>query len=264
MKYPDNAVPLIVVGRPRAGTRFLVGALNKFPEITIQGELPNPVMDQVEGFIDGVDAYYERAALRRESSEQALQYWREKKTELIFSIWANAGQSKIVKPHKECRYFGYKRPNNEFRFSFYEKHFHDRKPVYIYCCRNFTDNYLSISSRWPDRKIRRVADEYVASIRQYWHMKQAAPDRVFAFLLDEYTAKGIDHMKGNVLDQLDIEQSARVLKAIAQMTPKNTTEGLGVERRRVLTKSEQRYIKRRSDLRAEFEKLVEKSSVSGA
>lgn len=258
MRYPDDATPLIVVGRPRAGTRFVAGALNQFREIAIQGELPIPVMEGLVRFIEDTDKYYERAAEKGEGRhEEMRRLWLSKKEQLFFSLWTNAGQSRVIKPRADCRYFGYKRPNHEMYFDFYERHLHGRKPLYIYCIRNFVDNYLSISARWPERDIARVADEYLASIEQYRVMKKTAPDRVFKFVLDEHVTRGIEHLDKNVLSHLDLVRRPRVMAALESMGPKNTTTGMNVERRTQLTPREERFIAKRPRLRAEFESLLE-------
>lgn len=258
MRYPDNAVPLIVFGRQRAGTRFLVGALNKFPEICIQGELPNPVMQNVRQFVDATESWYSANAAKGDKHDRKkYQHWLDKKEQLIFSLWATAGQSPMKKPHKHCRYFGYKRPNNEFYFSFYEAHLTKRKPVYVYCIRNFVDNYLSIVSRWPDRSISQVARDYLGSIAQYRKIRDAAGDRLLTFVLDEYKTKRVDYLKRNVIDRLDVDMRPEILDVIASMAPKNTTEGLGVPRRTAITRSEERYIAKNPRLQSEFEDFLE-------
>lgn len=256
MRYPENATPLIVVGRQRAGTRFLAGALNRFPEITIQAEIPDVVMRYVEKFIEDTDRYYQHKATDDRSTSVRYGKWDTKKEQLLLALWATVGQSPANRPGKECRYFGYKRPNNEFYFSFYEKHFTTRKPIYIYCARNFVDNYLSISSRWPDRSIRQVAKDYLASIEQYKQMKRSAPERVLKFVLDEYVEEGMGYLERNVFEQLNLRRTSAVETSLRELKPSNTTVGMNIDRRVELTARERRFVERNSRLQAEFESLL--------
>ena len=117
--YPDKAVPLIIVGRQRAGTRYLTDALNALPQVCLQSELPNPVMRSVARMMTQIENYYRRsAATGGARRDREYGRWRNRREELLFAIWKNAGQSSGQEPDPNCRYFGYKRPNNEFYFTY--------------------------------------------------------------------------------------------------------------------------------------------------
>lgn len=257
--YPENATPLIVFGRQRAGTRFVADVLNTFREVTIQGELPNPVMRALEKFVDDTERSY--LSLAKDGSDRrAREYrnWVRKKPALIYAMWANASQSRRVVPDRKCRYFGYKRPNNEFYFDFYERHFSERKPRYVYCVRNFVDNYLSIVSRWPDRSIEQVAEDYLSSLEQYNKIKLAAPDRVMLFNLDDHIRHGVPYIERNVLGKLEIPIDDEVRARLATLGAVNETDKLsGVVRRRHLSSDEQKFIDANANLGSTFMKLTE-------
>ena len=254
--YPKNFKPLIIVGRQRAGTRFLTNLLNSFDEVTIQGEVPTHVMEKVVHFIRDIDSYYVKTADRSARRRRYYETWRRKKEDLLFSIWEFANQSPAVNSSVRTRYFGYKRPNNEKYFEFYEESFAFRPPVYVYCIRNFVDNFLSVVSRWPERKIEEVAGEYLGSVTQYHKMKEAAIDRVFLFNLDSHIRYGIDHVETNVIRPLGLKLTDDHRKKIKRMKGKNRTEeDLKIPRRKKLSTGEQRFVDRHPELEIVFREL---------
>ena len=254
--YPKNFKPLIIVGRQRAGTRFLTNLLNSFDEVTIQGEVPTHVMEKVVHFIQDIDSYYVKTADRSARRHRYYETWRRKKEDLLFSIWEFANQSPAVKSGAKTRYFGYKRPNNEMYFDFYEEAFAFRPPVYVYCIRNFVDNFLSVVSRWPERNIKDIACEYLDSIKQYHKMKDTAPDRVLLFNLDSHIRMGIDHVESNVILPLNLKLTSEHRRKIGRMKGRNRTEeDLKIPRRKQLTSTEQRFLERNPELDLRFREL---------
>lgn len=254
--YPKNFKPLIIVGRQRAGTRFLTNLLNSFDEVTIQGEVPTHVMEKVVHFIRDIDSYYATAADRSSRHLRYYKIWRRKKERLLFSIWEFTSQARAVKSTSKTRYFGYKRPNNEMYFEFYEEAFAFRPPVYVYCIRNFVDNFLSVVSRWPERNIKEIASEYLESVAQYHKMKDAAPDRVLLFNLDNHVKMGIEHTVSNVIRPLGLKLTREHRKKITRMKGRNrTVEDLKIPRRKELTRSEQKFLDRHPELDLAFREL---------
>ena len=255
--YPRKATPLIIVGRQRAGTRFLTDILNSFTGVAIQGELPNPVMRAVEQMIRSVDAFYselaETGAARHRVQREG---WLKKREYLIFSIWENAGQGTRVKFNSKTRYIGYKRPNNESYFDFYEASFRFRPPFYIYCTRNFVDNYLSIISRWPERTIEQVASDYLESTAQYHRMSARAPERALLFNLDDYIKHGLQYIENFITAPLGLHLGNEHRQRLKKVKARNrTAEDLKLPRRKVLTTEEQQFIHAHPELEREFEKL---------
>ena len=254
--YPKKFKPLIIVGRQRAGTRFLTNLLNSFDEVTIQGEVPPHVMEKVVHFIRDIDSYYAKGANRSVRHRRYHNAWRRKKEDLLFSIWEFASQSRSVSSSDKTRYFGYKRPNNEKYFEFYEEVFAFRPPVYVYCIRNFIDNYLSVISRWPERGIKDIAREYLESVKQYHKMAKTAPKRVLLFNLDNHVQVGVDHVETNIIRPLGLKLTGEHRKKISRMRGRNRTEeDLKIQRRRVLTSSEQQFIDRHPELEKMFRDL---------
>ena len=255
--YPKRCKPLIILGRQRAGTRFLTEVLNSFDEVSIQGELPNPVMRTAKRCIQDIERFYAEAARTGgEKDRREYKGWLRKKEDFIFSIWEHAGQSRRARYHARTRYFGYKRPNNESYFRFYERSFRHRKPIYVYCTRNFVDNYLSIVSRWPERSIERVSSEYIESTMQYHRMVARAPARVLLFNLDDYIGRGLAYIEKNIINPLELELSRDHRSDLERMNARNRTEeDLNTPRRRELTEAEQAFIRSHPELEAEFMKL---------
>jgi hypothetical protein len=255
--YPKRVTPLIILGRQRAGTRFLTEILNSFDEVSIQGELPNPVMRTAKRCIQDIERFYATAAKSGgEKDQREYKGWLRKKEDLIFSMWEHAGQSSRTRYHARTRYFGYKRPNNESYFRFYEQSFRHRKPIYVYCTRNFVENYLSIVSRWPERSIQRVSSEYIESTMQYHRMVAHAPARVLLFNLDDYIGRRLAYIEKNIITPLELELSHEHRCELERMNARNRTEeDLKIPRRRELTKAEDAFIRSHPELETEFMKL---------
>ncbi|KCZ87583.1 sulfotransferase [Hyphomonas johnsonii] len=254
--YPDQAIPLLIVGRQRAGTRFITDFMNELDEVTLQGELPNPVMRHIEQFMNSVNKYYDKVAASDDDRKQREQRrWQLKREQLLFALWANCGQSDRVEPSRDIKYYGYKRPNNEFYFDFYEQMLQHNKPRYVYCIRNFTDNYLSIVSRWPERDIKQVSDDYLASVRQYQAMKASASDRVFLFNLDDFSAIGLSYLERQVLAPLGLSIPDNSRTDFAHRPPINTAADVGVTRRDTLTQSENDFLNSHPETNTIFESL---------
>lgn len=255
--YPRKATPLIIVGRQRAGTRFLTDVLNSFAGVAIQGELPLPVMHAVEQMIRSIDAFYsEMAETGIKRHRVQLDGWVRKREYLIFSIWENAGQGTRVKFNSKSRYIGYKRPNNESYFDFYEAAFRFRPPFYIYCTRNFVDNYLSIISRWPERTIEQVASDYLESTAQYHRMTAEAPGRALLFNLDDYIQHGLQYIEDLIMAPLGLHLENEHRQRLKTVKPRNrTAEDLKLPRRTGLTIDERQFIDAHPELETEFEKL---------
>jgi hypothetical protein len=254
--YPKKFKPLIIVGRQRAGTRFLTNLLNSFDEVTIQGEVPPHVMEKVVQFIRDIDSYYAKGANRSDRHLRYHESWRKKREDLLFSIWEFANPSPAIKYNAKTRYFGYKRPNNELYFEFYEEAFAYRPPMYVYCIRNFVDNFLSVVSRWPERLIEDVANEYLDSVAQYHRMKKQAPSRVLLFNLDSHVQKGIKHVETSVIHPLGLKLTGEHRKKIQRMKGKNRTEeDLKIPRRKELVRDEQLFLDQHPELEIVFREL---------
>ncbi len=255
--YPRHYRPLIIVGRQRAGTRFVTELLNTFEEVTLQGEVPNTVLESGIRMIREVEQYYAKGAKSGTTRRtRAYEYWTQKKVELQLAIWETAGQGRRIKPGPETRFFGYKRPNNEQYFEYYEDIFRLRSPSYIYCTRNFVDNFLSISSRWPDREIGGVAADYLASCDRYQIMKATAPQRVLLFNLDDHIRLGISYIQKEIIGPLGLKLTSDHRKRLMRMRARNRTEhDARMPRRKTLTIDEQTYINDHPEIDIAYRKL---------
>lgn len=254
--------PLIVVGRPRAGTRFVTDILNRFDDVAVQSEIPNPVMASVHRMMSEVDTYYRGTVDSAERGERGVKEhaaWQGKRASLMFALWAGCSQAKAKGLDKQVRYFGYKRPKHEDYFDFYEKMFEGGNlPFYVFCVRNFVDNYLSISSRWPERTVEMVADEYLAALSVYKRMKNRAAERVLLFNLDDQIAAGLPYARAQVLDPLGLEVTAPMEAELEAMGATNRTEAdNNAVRRRELNADERAYIAARPELVKKFAALCQ-------
>lgn len=251
----DQFTPLIVCGRPRAGTRYVTHVLNKFGTVQLQGEIPLGVMKAMHAFIEGVESDYESAANKGEERwVRQLERWRTNKEALIASCWTYLPKDGSATVRKNLQYYGYKRPGHEHYIQFYERHLTSRKPIYIYCIRAFREHYLSVKSRWPKRPIDKVAKDYLDSIRCYWAAKEICGGRLLTFILDDLEELGFVTMEKRILEPLDLPVDELRRESLQGIGAKNRTcEDLGLRRRYELTDEEADYIAQNSELTTAFE-----------
>lgn len=260
MRIIEKATPLIVCGRQRAGTRFVTNLLNSFEDVTLQGEIPNPVMRAAGRFIQDCDKFYANNANSGRAGARQLNLWQSKRPLLMFDIWAGASQAPRAYETSICRYYGYKRPNNEFYFDLYEDIFNRNKPQYVYCLRRFEENFLSISSRWPERGIEQVAEDYMSSLDQFQKMKDAASDRVHLFNLDAHIADGWKYTESAILRPLGLVPRDEVHRQeLIGAGPINTAEDAEKPRRRELTEKEIGFLAQSPRLAQKYEEAVQRS-----
>lgn len=255
--YPVKATPLIVCGRQRAGTRYVTNVFNAFPEVSIQGEIPDRVLRSVVTFMSELDTYYLQERSSSGGNLDPKKTWLRKRKDLLYAIWADSSQSKRVRAGDRCRYYGYKRPGHEKHYEFYERILEGSNPIYVYCLRNFRENYLSIASRWPERKISEVAEDYLKSIAICKRMRSAVGERLLLFNLDEHSRHGFGYLERAILEPLGLQADTELRDKVSSMGPANTTERHhGIPRRRELTDAEKQYVARHPELEATYVELV--------
>ncbi|MFP4573778.1 MAG: hypothetical protein ACLFNW_12500 [Desulfobacterales bacterium] len=224
--YPssDNAVPLIVAGPQRSGTRFVTNVLNSVPGVTLQGEIPQPVMERL------VDLAWKSGKKYSSDKRNYVRAgWDASKYDFMFAAWANLTKGRRKKAGKNCIFYGYKSPFHEKYFDFYNEFFHPVRPKYVCCVRSFPGHYFSVNARWPDRSVARVARRYVTSLNQLRYIKEKRPEDVLFFFLDDYKARGFEYLREKILDPLGLKDTAAAEKRAAK-GPANASAQLGLEK----------------------------------
>jgi hypothetical protein len=249
--YPSirNTTPLLVVGPPRSGTRFITNVLNSVPGVIIQGEIPNPIIRKVFETIKTCNNHFEAR-----NRNQAIKNWEQTKYDFMFSVWANLTKSKRKNFDSNCVYYGYKTPYHELYFDDYNDFFDPVRPKYICCVRNFLDHYFSVNARWPHRNIIMVSKQYTLSLRQLRYMKEKRPDDVFFFFLDDFKKQGFDLLYEKILSPLGLENVSSALKKAGQ-GPANTSTQLGVKKKNTLSRTQTLFLKVYSYPFSKFENL---------
>ena len=248
--HPDlqGARPLMVVGGPRCGTRFVANALNCHPAIFVLGEIPPPVMDSAVRFLSETGNFFT-------SEPQWSTCWERSRRDLLFEIWASTIKGKPRAPAPGIAWFGNKTPQHERYWKFYRDFFGDVGPKYVFCMRNFVDHYLSMSSMNERQVIDNVARKYRASATRYAEMKAALGESVSLFILDDLREGGIDYVRETLFERLGIEVDDHTLSRIDVSRQANSTEGAGRVRRRELTADERAFLEENQDLMEALEAL---------
>jgi hypothetical protein len=236
-----EARPIMVVGGPRCGTRFVAGALNRSRTVLLQGEIPSEAMDNAVRFLSDTTDYFA-------SFPKWAASWEQSRRALLYALWASMVKGRPRTVRNPLTWFGHKTPRHDRYWEFYRDFFGDVSPKYVFCMRNFVEHYLSMNSMNEHEPIHHVAREYRASIARYADMKAALGDDVSLFVLDELREGGVDYVRKTLFERLGIEVDERALARIDPARRANSTEGAGRSRRRELTTDERVFLANNQDL----------------
>jgi hypothetical protein len=243
-----DADPLMVVGGPRCGTRFVANAFNRSPSVLVQGEIPSQPMDNAVRFLSETTEYFA-------SVPRWAEGWEQGRRALLYALWASMVKRKPPTVRSAITWFGHKTPGHDIYWEFYRDFFGDVSPKYVFCMRNFVDHYLSMNSMNERHTIRRVAREYRASVARYAEMKRVLGDNVSLFILDDLREGGIDYVRETLFERLGIEVDRQTLSRIDVSHRANSTEGTGRSRRKELTVDEGAFLEENPDLMEGLEAL---------
>ena len=235
-----DARPLMIVGGPRCGTRFVANALNRSPIVLVQREIPSQAMDNAVRFLSEASDYFA-------SVPQWAAGWEQGRRALLYALWASMVKGRPLAVRTPTSWFGHKTPRHDQYWEFYRDFFGDISPKYVFCMRNFVDHYLSMNSM-NDVLIDQVAREYRASVARYAEMKAALGENVSLFILDDLREGGIDYVRETLFERLGIEVDRQTLSRIDVSHKANSTEGVGRPRRKELTADERSFLDKNDDL----------------
>src|SRR5919106_456457 len=244
MFIPPNlreARPLMVVGGPRCGTRFVANALNRNPTVFVQGEIPPEAMDNAVRFLCETTDYFA-------SVPEWAASWQHSRRALLYALWRSMVKGKPGAIRTPITWFGHKTPRHDRYWEFYRDFFGEVGPKYVFCMRNFVDHYLSMNSMNEVYTLDLVARKYRVSVARYAEMKAALGDDVSIFLLDDLRVGGVDYVRETLFERLGIEVDDRMLARIDSSRRANSTEGAGRSRRKELTAAERVFLDRNEDL----------------
>jgi hypothetical protein len=236
-----EARPLMVVGGPRCGTRFVAGALNRSPTVLVQGEIPWEAMDNAVRFLSATTDYFA-------SVPEWAASWQQSRRALLYALWTSMVKGRQRPARTTIAWFGHKTPRHDRYWEFYRDFLGDVTPKYVFCMRNFIDHYLSMNSMNERHTIDLVARDYRASVARYAEMKAALGDDVSLFVLDDLSTGGVDYLRDAVFERLGIDVDDQMLSRIDASRRANSTEGAGRSRRRELTVDERAFLDRNQDL----------------
>ena len=236
-----DARPLMVVGGPRCGTRFVANALNRSPTVRVQGEIPPEAMDRAVRFLSETTDYFA-------SVPQWAASWEQSRRALLYALWASMVKGRPREFPTAIAWFGHKTPRHDRYWEFYRDFFGEVGPKYVFCMRNFIDHYLSMNSMNLAFTIDLVASKYLASVARYAEMKAALGDDVSLFLLDDLRQGGVDYVRETLFERLGIAHDERTLSRIDAARRANSTEGAGRPRRKELTVAERAFLDDNPDL----------------
>jgi Sulfotransferase family len=235
-----EARPLMVVGAPRCGTRFVANALNRSPMVRVQGEIPSEAMDNAVRFLSETTKYFT-------SRPHWAASWQYSRQALLYALWTSMIKGRPRTIPTAVTWFGHKTPRHEQYWQFY-RDFFEIRPKYVFCMRNFVDHYLSMKSLYPRDTTDSIVRHYRVSVARYAEMKAALGEDISLFVLDELAEGGVDYLRRTVFEALGIEVDDRTLSRIDLSRRANSTESAGRLRRTELSADERNFLERNSDL----------------
>lgn len=246
--HPDlqDARPLMVVGAPRCGTRFVANALNRHPAIVVQGEIPKPAMERAVQFLTRTGEYFA-------SVPQWSASWEHSQRDLLYCIWSAMIKSKQLRRRAKIAWFGHKTPRHDQYWEFYRDFLDLTRPKYVFCIRNFVDHYLSVKAMKESHTMDRIAEEYRLSVNRYAAMKAALGDDISLFILDDLREGGIDYVRVMLFEGLGIEVDDSTLARIDVTRQANSSKGHGRSRRKELSGDEMAFMEENQELMAGLE-----------
>lgn len=174
-KTMDQAMPLIVCGMGRSGTRMCANILSNSSDIELQGEVGGPAGSRMMNWLEAVHA--------QSPDDDPHRIYR------LARVTFREGSAGRPQDRPRARWFGYKSPRHERYFERYEALFSDpKRPArYVYCLRNPFHVWRSYRAMpWNKFKdVRAFLEAWVRSARTYEAMVEAAPGRVILFNLDD-------------------------------------------------------------------------------
>lgn len=233
--YPSvrYATPLLVVGPPRCGTRFVTNVLNKVPGVVIHGEIHNKVVQSLFKVIETCNKVYETKGRPDGWTER----WNVQRHDFLLAAWANLTKGHRKKSPVDCLYYGYKTPRHEKYFDVLNRFFAPIHPHYVCCIRNFCDHLLSVQACWPKVSSLEASLKYIQSLRHIRYMKQQRPKDVHLFFLDDYIGTGLPYLTERLFVPLGLQDTNLAL-AKAREGAVNTSAHLGVQRKEHLSQAQ--------------------------
>jgi hypothetical protein len=241
--HPDlrEARPLMVVGAPRCGTRFVASALNRSPMVRVHGEIPWQAMDNAVRFLSETTNYFT-------SAPEWAASWHYSRQELLYALWTSMIKGRPRAIPAALAWFGHKTPRHDQYWRFYSDFLGEVRPKYVFCMRNFVDHYMSMNSMNDRHRIDLIARDYRDSVARYAEMKMALGEDISLFVLDELSEGGVDYLRRTLFEGLGIEVDDRTLSRIDVSRRANSTEGAGQLRRTELSADERDFLERNTDL----------------
>ena len=247
----NSAKPLMVVGLPRCGTRFIANAFNQHPAVHLNGEIPHVTMKAAIEFVTATDEFFtgrDRVLTNRDTAYVPVDSaWTAHRRELLYAMWASLPKGvPPALPNHAVDWYGHKTPSHDQFWEFYRDFFAGSGPKYVFCMRGFADNYISRDAIGA-KPIAQVAKQYRAAVNRYADMKEALGDDVSLFILEDLREGGVDYLREVLFDRLGIPVSADVLTRIDPNRPANSSAQKGVEKRS-LNDAERAFIAKHPDL----------------
>lgn len=240
-----EARPLLVVGLPRSGTRFVANALNQHPEIHINGEIPHEAMDSAAVFLQNAESTFAKRRARK--GEQHTVGWHEHRHHVLYAVWGGlVKRNGMCEPRRPVAWYGYKTPTHDYYWRFYRDFLGENGPKYVFCVRDFVGYHVSRDAVGAP-PIARSAQQYREGINRYAEMNAELGDDVSLFVLNELQDRGVDYVRERLFDRLGIPVDTETLDGINPGKQANSSESKGVAKRE-LTNEELEFLRANPDL----------------
>ncbi|MDF1632195.1 sulfotransferase [Mycoplana sp. MJR14] len=240
---------IVIAGPPRTGTRFVTNALNKHPEVCIQGEVPPSVLDNAIEFVTKTDAEFRSA-----NYEKWNKTWLKTRTALFEDMLAATQKypDKTNTDRKKVAYTGFKLPAAVARLKELEAVYDDVR--FVLCVREFVPFHLSCVSRWPKRTIKETSRSYLEALG---HIRDVIDrtDKGFVFPLEHLKTHGAVLLK-ELGAFLDLPKVDSWVKLIDPSQKANQAERFTDKKRTELTEKERAFVENTTQMKILYDSIV--------
>lgn len=195
---------LFVMGMPRSGTRNFADLINQHPGISLQGEVPNPIMKRLIDIADRLDDANINKAHRNER-------WKNRKAWFFYLNFALMNKGVPSDFNGDEVFIGHKTPSSENFIEAYEKHFLDAgvKPVYFYCLRHPCEVWKSLKNMSWNKisSVDQFVEKYKRSYANFERAFRSESIDIHLLNLNDYISSESkpDYLRDKVFHRLGLE-----------------------------------------------------------
>lgn len=250
---------IVIAGPPRTGTRFITDALNKHPDVAIQGEVPPNILDHTLQFMHDCDQSF-----AKNTNQRWTTVWTKARIDMfddiLMSVQKRPGGVINTAIRRKAKFTGFKLPAAVERLKELESVYKD--PAFVLSIREFAPFHLSCVSRWPHLSIKDTSRNYLRALGEIRETVDRY-ERTFVFPLEHLKSHGVTLLKelGQFLGLPNVDEWA------ADVDPSkkaNESEKFTTNKRVELSEQEKQFIENTPNMAMLYDSVLTARTYSAA